>query len=125
MTDHRPPPIRRHPISARHWADPSPPTPAWAFTDVVCADPELLRIEFDAIIAANFPPPGNEPRSQHPPRPAVGTTTAAPGPATHPCPAMIRDPAWTRPGPAPAAGPGNAARLTRSEPQDLIEPETR
>jgi hypothetical protein len=26
-----------------------------AFADLVCADHELLRAEFDAIIAANFP----------------------------------------------------------------------
>jgi hypothetical protein len=36
-------------------AEPSSTAPAAAFTDLVCADHELLRAEFDAIIAANFP----------------------------------------------------------------------
>ncbi|WP_219417332.1 hypothetical protein [Pseudonocardia nigra] len=38
-----------------------------AFAAVVAADAELLRIEFDAIIAANFPA-GRAQRSRHPPR---------------------------------------------------------
>jgi len=44
-------------------ADPAPehlgPSPADAksvFAELVCADPELLRAEFEALIAANYPP---------------------------------------------------------------------
>jgi hypothetical protein len=40
---------------------------AAAFDEVVCADRDLLRLEFDAIIAANFPP-GKAERSRRPPR---------------------------------------------------------
>jgi len=54
MTDH---PTLEPPAAVRVRAgEPSGAAPAAAFVDVVCADHELLRAEFDAIIAANFPP---------------------------------------------------------------------
>jgi hypothetical protein len=58
------------------------------FTDLICADPQWVREEFDALISASFgeppaPPPPAPPRV--PPRPG------------HPCP-----PSW-RPAPGPVA----------------------
>ena len=37
------------------------------FAELVCADPELLRAEFEALIAANYPP-GDGYRRSDPPR---------------------------------------------------------
>ncbi len=42
-------PAPDHPVSA-------PADTSAVFADLVCADPGLLRVEFDALIAANFPP---------------------------------------------------------------------
>jgi hypothetical protein len=58
-----------------------------AFADMVCADPQWLREEFDALIAASFgeppaPPPPAPPRV--PPRPGTPpppSRRSAPGPA--------------------------------------------
>ncbi len=52
-----------------------------AFADLICADPQWLRAEFDALISASFgeppaPPPPAPPRV--PPRPRT------PGPPTRP-----------------------------------------
>jgi hypothetical protein len=44
------------------------------FADLVCADHELLRAEFDAIITANFPDPAEGPQPPVPAR-AVATVT--------------------------------------------------
>jgi hypothetical protein len=59
-----------------------------AFTDLIAADPDLVREEFDALIGANFteppepsPPPVAPARSPEPPRPPAGngrTQTAQP-----------------------------------------------
>jgi hypothetical protein len=56
------------------------------FTDLICADQQWLREEFDALISASFGEPPSPPRSAPPPVP--------PRPA-RPCP-----PSWR-----PAAGP--------------------
>jgi hypothetical protein len=40
------------------------------FAELVCADPELLRAEFEALIAANYPP-GDGRRHRRPPRRAA------------------------------------------------------
>lgn len=53
--------------------------PAAAFVDLVCADHELLRAEFDTIIAANFPDVSGHGQRLRP-APAVATATR-PGPA--------------------------------------------
>lgn len=42
-----------------------------AFTNLVCADHELLRAEFDAIIAANFPDAADGTQRRRPTRPVV------------------------------------------------------
>ena len=42
-----------------------------ALTDLVCADHELLRAEFDAIITANFPDAADGTQRHHPTRPVV------------------------------------------------------
>src|ERR1700722_2131240 len=60
------------------------------FADLICADQQWLREEFDALISASFGEPPAPPRSAPPPVP--------PRPA-RPCP-----PAWR-----PAAGPVAAA----------------
>ena len=53
--------------------------------DAVCADPELLTLEFEAIMAANYPAPADHP-NRRPPRtpPASATRQAPPGPPAHP-----------------------------------------
>lgn len=53
MTDH--PTLEPTAVVRVRAGDSSGAAPAAAFVDVVCADHELLRAEFDAIIAANFP----------------------------------------------------------------------
>ena len=45
------------------------------FADLACADRELLRAEFDAIIAANFPDNAGL-RQRIPPRPTAAIPTA-------------------------------------------------
>jgi hypothetical protein len=59
-----------------------------AFTDLVCADHELLRAEFDAIIAANFPDAADGTQRRCPTRPVVpgtgrGAPRDAPTPSAH------------------------------------------
>jgi hypothetical protein len=64
-----------------------------AFADLICADPEWLDAEFDALIGASFgeppaPPPPAPPRL--PPRPGIPrppSRRARPGPAATPSPA--------------------------------------
>ncbi|MHA6783499.1 hypothetical protein ACVGOW_21290 [Pseudonocardia saturnea] len=53
-------------------ADDAPATAT--FADLVCADPDLLRAEFDAIITANFPGPAEHPQRRDP---AVTVATMA------------------------------------------------
>ena len=78
-----------------------------AFADLICADTELLHVEFDAIIAANFPAGGGQP-SRRPPRhtrPAVADRPRRPA---------RRPPATTAPSPASsAAAGGSQIQLTR------------
>src|SRR3954454_5259138 len=45
-----------------------------AFTDLVCADHELLRAEFDAIITANFPDAADGTQRHPPTHPGVPRT---------------------------------------------------
>jgi hypothetical protein len=50
-----------------------------AFTDLVCADHELLRAEFDTIITANFPDAADGTQRRRPTRPVVpGTDRGVP-----------------------------------------------
>jgi hypothetical protein len=53
--------------------------------DAVCADPELLTLEFEAIMAANYPAPADHP-TRRPPRtpPASATRRTPPVPPAHP-----------------------------------------
>jgi hypothetical protein len=53
--------------------------------DAVCADPDLLTLEFEAIMAANYPAPAAHP-TRHPPRtpPASATRRTRPGRPNHP-----------------------------------------
>ena len=72
MTDHH----TLEPTAAVHVraGEPGGATAVAAVADLVCADDELLRAEFDAIIAANFPGAAER---RHPLRPdtTVMTTT--------------------------------------------------
>jgi hypothetical protein len=43
------------------------------FVELLSADTELLRMEFDAIIAQNFPRPAGRPRNRPPGRPGPPT----------------------------------------------------
>jgi hypothetical protein len=88
MTDHsvleREAPNRR----VRTTSDTAATNTAAAFTELICADAGLLHVEFNAIIAANFPP-GDGQRHRRPPR--------GPRPAVvnRPRPAASRSPAAT------------------------------
>jgi hypothetical protein len=82
------------------------------FAELVCADPGLLQAEFDALIAANFPP-GNGRRfrpphrgDRHHPEPS------GPGGRRRRSPRRGPGPGRDLPaGSAPTGPPGNAARL--------------
>lgn len=91
------------------------------FATIVCAEGDLLRLEFDAIIAANFPP-GQGQRSRCPPRyPAPLLRTGRPGRETRASPAATACPV------ARARGPeGTAARARqRSPPRGEYESQAR
>src|SRR4051794_13785123 len=80
---------------------------AAAFADLICADTGLLHLEFDAIIAANFPVGGGQ-RSRPPPR---QSRPAAPARPQRPAP---RQPAPTASGLAPSEPrAGGQMRLSR------------
>jgi hypothetical protein len=67
-----------------------------AFADLICADPQWLDAEFDALIAASFgEPPGQPPPAppRVPPSPGSSMPPPSPGPAS---------------GPAAAASPATA-----------------
>jgi hypothetical protein len=63
------------------------------FTDLICADQQWLREEFDALIAASF----DEPPVPPPPTPPPPTPRRVPPRPGHPGP-----PSW-RPAPGPVA----------------------
>jgi hypothetical protein len=48
--------------------------PPAGLADVVCADPDLLALEFDALMAANYPDLADRP-SPRPPRPTAHLLT--------------------------------------------------
>ena len=74
MTDH---PILEPTAAVRVRAgELSGAAPAAAFVDVACADHELLRAQFDAIIAANFPPDADDGPQPSVPSGSVVTGTA-------------------------------------------------
>jgi hypothetical protein len=81
------------------------PQAAAVFAELICADDQWLRDEFDALIAASYPPPG-------PPPPAP--------PRVPPLPPRHRGQAWflvARAGPqATASRPGSGLRRQRSPP---------
>jgi hypothetical protein len=83
------PPAPGHPVSVPD--DPVLDDPAhWGLVELVCANPGLLRVEFDALIAANVPPADGR-RSRRPPRRMGPVATgrqrpaapASPRPAVH------------------------------------------
>jgi hypothetical protein len=83
-----------HPVSA-------PADTHSRFVELICADPGLLRVEFDALIAANLPP-GDGRRSRRPPRRPGPSATGGPQPVSPAGPAAaVRGPAWAQPEAAP------------------------
>jgi hypothetical protein len=75
------------------------------FADIICADPDLLRQEFDALIAASYA----RPPARRPPAP--------PGSAPRPGRAHPRaGPGSRHPGGRPAPRPGRGYRRQRSPP---------
>jgi len=80
-----------------------------AFADLICADPQWLDAEFDALIAASF----GEPPAQPPPAPP--RVPPGPGSTPPPSPDPASGPAATA-SPA-AAGPGHGRQ--RSPPAHL------
>ncbi len=56
-------------VPGRHGAGPDEADVDARFADLVSADPQLLRAEFDAIIAANFPRTAGRARRRPPARP--------------------------------------------------------
>jgi hypothetical protein len=109
MTDH-PTPERaapEHRVATPSGAD-------VAFADLIYADTELLHVEFDAIIAANFPVGGGQP-SRRPPR------QTRPVVADRPRRPARRPPATTAASPASSAPRGGTQRhlsRQRSPPKD-------
>ena len=87
MTEH--PTLEPTDIVHRRTGEPSAAADTTAtFTDLVCADHELLRAEFDAIIAANFPDAADGTQHRRPIRPVVpgmgrGAPRDAPTPSAH------------------------------------------
>ena len=81
-----------------------------AFADLVCADPQWLREEFDALIAAWFseppaPPPPAPPRvPPNPGTPPPPSRRPAPVPAARTAPAAGPQPGRQRSPPAPVPG---------------------
>jgi len=78
------------------------------FLDLVCADEELLRAEFDEIIANGWPSPPTGPPTRRPRGPAT-----SPGPTAFPGPPRGAIKPRTPP-PAPTVGP---AALTPAAPR--------
>ncbi|MCU7727088.1 hypothetical protein ODJ79_25455 [Actinoplanes sp. KI2] len=68
-----------------------------AFVDLVCADDELMRAEFDALIAASWPsPPAVPPVPPRRPAPWPGGPALPPGEAARPPIHHIPDTSWRR-----------------------------
>ena len=108
MTEHhtldRLPPERRVPEPADTGA---------ALVELLCADSELLRVEFDGIIAASFPP-GDGQRSRRPPRrPARCAADLSGAPPAGRLTGAVRGPGRTR---RAAAGDPRARARERSPP---------
>jgi hypothetical protein len=100
------------------------------FAEVVCGDRDLLRAEFDAIIAANWPSheqstlppphPGSVPRS----RPADPECSAVEGGVLRPTP-VVPVPPWPRErSPPTRATSGSAIDILTVSRKTVIEPET-
>lgn len=68
-----------------------------AFTELISADPDLVRAEFDALIGANFDQP---PAPPVPPAPPAGRPAPPPPPQPGPSPALPPRGAERRPGAA-------------------------
>jgi hypothetical protein len=76
-----------------------------AFTELICADPELLRVEFTALITANYPPAQSR---RLPPRQPVRPRTDQAPPTPPPS-----APSQSRPR-SESDGPANRAATRRT-----------
>ncbi|MEV4620772.1 hypothetical protein AB0J74_18935 [Asanoa sp. NPDC049573] len=77
------------------------------FLDIVCHDEELLRAEFDALVAASW----DEPPAPPPP--------AGPRPADNPAPRPTTHPTTEKEVPPESYHPAPAGRRQRSPPADM------
>jgi hypothetical protein len=68
-------------------------SPTADLAEVVAADPELLALEFDALVAANFPDLGERP-DPRPPRPAARLLIRRLRPLRPSCPVRSEPPSW-------------------------------
>jgi hypothetical protein len=84
------------------------------FVELLCADADLLRLEFDAIIAANFPPTGTG--QQHPSPPP-----RQPIPAT----GRLRPEGNRRPAPAVTGSPRRGRRVPEARERSPPSPDLR
>jgi hypothetical protein len=63
------------------------------FVELLCADADLLRLEFEAIIATNFAPPGTGQRYPRPPRESIRSSGCLqPAGMRRPVPAVAGSP---------------------------------
>ena len=83
-----------------------------AFADLICADPQWLDAEFDALIAASF----GQPPAQPPPAPP--RVPPSPGSTPPPSRGPASGPAPPRPRPPPGRDMAGSARLRRISPAD-------
>ncbi len=103
-------------VHARYGEPPGVAAPDPAYLDAVWADHDLLRAEFDQIIAANFPDVAGSGRRTHPvvtvgtrtpPRPTRRTRSGLPHPPGQDrIDATLRQRARQRSPPAPRSGAG-------------------
>jgi len=107
MTDH---PCIEYPAPA---TDPAPVDAVGACVELVCGDAGLLRAEFDAIIAANFPGGAGQ-RHRRPPLRRARLLTERSRPRTPAGPAT----AGARSGPARVSAGLRARARERSPPED-------
>ena len=88
-----------------------------AFADVICADPQWLDAEFDALISASFSEPPAPPPPAPPRVPPQPRHPAAALPAARARPGRRSPPRPRRPGPRPAAlTPGASPRPATGPP---------
>lgn len=74
MNDHTTELVTTEPADVVVHADDPADAATATFAELVCADDDLLRAEFDSIVAANFPGPADRPRPCRPGAVVASTT---------------------------------------------------